>query len=287
MSVREVTLPTVILPVYNGSHVLPACLASLQRTLPDAAEVIVVDDASPDPSVRGIIQDFVDGARFTVRCVRHPRNLGFVATVNEAMALTRGDVVLLNSDTIVTPGWIQSLARCGASDAAVATATPWSNNAEICSWPELCRAAPVPADVDAIARAVCAAAGEDYPDLPTGVGFCLWIARAALDAVGDFDAATYGRGYGEENDFCQRAAAHGWRNVLCVDAYVAHVGHASFQGENLSPGGVNLARLQARYPRYEGDVAAFIAADPLAALRERIHSALQQDGRADLRSAAA
>ncbi|MEO6065627.1 MAG: glycosyltransferase, partial [Lysobacterales bacterium] len=180
------------------------------------------------------------------------------------------DVVLLNSDTVTTPGWLDALARCAGSDPLIATATPWSNNAEICSMPEFCRANPVPIDIDRVGVAVAAAASRNYPELPTGVGFCMFIRRTALDAVGSFDAATFGRGYGEENDFCRRAARHGWRNVLCDDAYVAHIGHASFAGESLAPGGLNQARLEARYPDYSRLVSEFIAGDSLAPLRARI-----------------
>ena len=104
----------------------------------------------------------------------------------------------------------------------------------------------------------------------------MYIRRAALDALGGFDAATFGRGYGEENDFCLRAAAHGWRNVLCDDAYVVHVGGQSFAPLGEKPGGENLARLVARYPRYNALVADFIARDPLAAIRKRIGDALRE-----------
>ena len=142
----------------------------------------------------------------------------------------------------------------------------------------------MPADVDVVAAAVAQAATDAYPDLPTGVGFCMFIRRTALIALGSFDSATFGRGYGEENDFCRRAAGHGWRNVLCHDAYVAHVGHASFANENLAPGGVNQRRLEARYPHYAGLVASFIANDPLAPLRVRIAQGLD---RASNRSEAA
>ncbi len=270
VSARDILLPTVIVPVFNGAHVLKPCFDSLLRTLPGQARVMVVDDASSDPAVAPLIDAFVRASRCRVDATRHARNRGFVDTVNRAMADVSGDVVLLNSDTLTTPGWIEALARCAGSDPSIATATPWSNNAEICSMPEFCKANPVPTDVDRVATAVAGAANGDYPDLPTGVGFCMLITRAALDAVGTFDAATFGRGYGEENDFCRRAAAHGWRNVLCHDAYVAHVGHASFAGENLAPGGINQQRLEARYPQYATLVAAFIASDPLAPLRARI-----------------
>jgi len=114
--------------------------------------------------------------------------------------------------------------------------------------------------------------------LPTAVGFCMLIRRAALNALGDFDRATFGRGYGEENDFCMRAAAHGWRNVLADDCYVVHAGGGSFAPLGLKPNGDNLARLLARYPHYSAQVAKFIAADPLAERRATVSAryALQQ-----------
>jgi GT2 family glycosyltransferase len=179
-------------------------------------------------------------------------------------------VVLLNSDTVTSAGWLERLLACAASDPRIATATPWSNNAEICSFPDFCQSAPLPADIDALAEAAAAEHAPVYPELPTGVGFCMFVRRAAIDQLGDFDRATFGRGYGEENDFCLRAAAHGWRNVLCDTAYVGHQGGASFSLQGHHPGGENLARLNARYPEYNARVADFILRDPLRPLRERL-----------------
>ena len=263
-----------MVPVYNGADVLPGCLESLARTLPAGADVELVDDASPDERIVPLLESHASRAGW--RVVRQSRNLGFVGTVNAAFARHDGDVVLLNSDTVVTRGWLDAIARCAASDARIATVTPFSNNAEICSIPEFCRANPSPSDPDRVAAA-CAAAGEpEYPELPTAVGFCMWVSRAALDQLGDFDAATFGRGYGEENDFCLRAAAHGRRNVLCDDAYVVHVGGQSFAATGHAPGGENLARLVARYPRYNALIADFIARDPLAARRAEIARKLSE-----------
>jgi GT2 family glycosyltransferase len=268
------SLPEVIVPVYDGFEALAACLDSLRRTLPAHARLELVDDASPDPRVLPLLHAFAAASPCTVAVHAQARNLGFVATVNAAMARTGADVVLLNADTVTTDGWLERLAACAAADPRIATATPFSNNAEICSLPAFCRANPLPADPDAVARACRAAGAPDYPELPTGVGFCMYIRRAALRAIGDFDATTFGRGYGEENDFCRRAAGHGWRNVLCDDAYVGHRGGASFAGTGHAPGGENLARLVARYPGYNALVADFIARDPLAARRARIAAEL-------------
>ena len=259
--------PVVVVPVHNALEALDACLASLDRTLPPGSPVLLADDASPDPRIEPMARGWCERSALAARYVRRPRNLGFPANCNAAFAETGdADVVLLNSDTVVTAGWLDQLVRCAASDPRIATITPWSNNAEICSWPRFCEDNPAPEFPDAIAEAAAGLA-PTYPELPTAVGFCMYVRRAALRQLGDFDAETFGRGYGEENDFCLRAAAMGWRNVLCDTAYVVHHGGASFEPLDLAPGGENLARLLARWPDYNERVARFIMADPLAPLR--------------------
>ncbi len=264
----------VIIPVYNAAAALRRCLDSLPTRLPDDAAVLLVDDASSDPAIIPMLEAFAADCPVPCRILRQPANCGFVATVNLGMRESTRDVVLLNSDTVVTRGWLERLQACLASDRRIATATPWSNNAEICSLPEFCRANPEPVDAERVALAASRAGAPVYPELPTAVGFCMAIRREALDALGDFDQATFGRGYGEENDFCMRAAAHGWRNVLCDDAYVVHQGGASFAETGERPGGAALERLLARYPVYNVRVAHFIAEDPLKPLRERVLATL-------------
>jgi glycosyltransferase involved in cell wall biosynthesis len=179
------------------------------------------------------------------------------------------DVVLLNSDTVVTRGWLDALVRCAASDPAIGTITPFSNNAEICSLPRFCENNPWPASRDAgtMVRALEWAAVPTYPDLPTGVGFCLYIRHALIDAIGMFDPV-FGLGYGEENDLCMRAAAAGYRNVLCEDAFVLHLGGSSFGDKRADLAERNMQILLERHPDYLDQVRAYIAADPARPLRE-------------------
>ena len=261
----------IIIPVYNAASLLLRCLDALDRNTPPAqARVTVIDDASPDPQIAPLLRDWSERSPLRQRVLRNDTNLGFIGSVNRGIAQTLGDVLLLNADTEVTPDWLARMRRALDADPRVASVTPFSNNAEICSWPEFCKAAPVPADPERIARAFGLAEAPTYPELPTAVGFCMLIRRATLSAIGDFDRATFGRGYGEENDFCLRAVAHGWRNVLADDCYVVHAGGASFAPLGLKPGGDNLGRLLARYPRYNALVAEFIAADPLAGRRAHL-----------------
>lgn len=270
--------PTVVVPIHDACDELAACLASLHRALPAAAEVILIDDASADERIQPLIRQWLARAGSAWRAERQSENRGFVATANCGMALADGDVVLLNSDTVVTPGWLQGLRRCLASDVRIATATPWTNNGEIASLPRFCARNPVPPQPDEVARVIACSGAPEYPELPTAVGFCMAISRAAIDALGPFDEARFGPGYGEENDFSMRARAGGWRNVLCDDVYVVHVGGRSFGPKGLAPGEGPMRRLLERHPDYLRQVEAFIAADPLRARRERLLAALAEAG---------
>lgn len=269
---------TVVIPIYNAFEELTACLESIAGTVGSETQVVVIDDASTDERVIPLIEDFIRAGGPRWRFVRQVRNQGFVATANLGMQLSYGDLVLLNSDTVVTPGWLERIAACLSSDEKIATATPWSNNAEITSFPEFCKANPVPADPDSIAiriaECVLRDGGPQYPDLPTAVGFCMGISRQAIDLIGCFDAERFGRGYGEENDFCMRARERGLRNVLCDDTYVVHRGGSSFGPLGLRPDQNSMARLLDRHPDYQQLVSAFIEEDPLAPIRERLVAGL-------------
>jgi GT2 family glycosyltransferase len=272
------SLPTVIVPVFNARELLEACLDSIARTVPADARVLVIDDASSDLRVKPLLQSWVDQAKPCRQLVLQAENRGFVATANHGMRLAGGDVVLLNSDTEVTTGWLQNLAACLGSDESIATATPWSNNGEIVSIPGFCQVNPVPEDADAVAAGIKSCADPLYPDMPTAVGFCMAISKRAIDRIGLFDEAAFGRGYGEENDFCQRAGQAGMRNVLCDDTYVVHHGGASFGPLGLKPNETSMQRLLAKHPGYLDEVMKFIEADPLATRRRQILECLERTG---------
>jgi GT2 family glycosyltransferase/glycosyltransferase involved in cell wall biosynthesis len=218
----------VVIPVYRGLAETRRCLRSVlaDRDRPPG-RIIVVDDASPEPALSAWLDELAADRR--IERMRNRQNLGFVASANRGMtAAGRHDVVLLNSDTEVPRGWLRRLAAQAYAAPDIASVSPLSNNATICSYPGF--GGPMPlglslAELDAICRRVNA--GRSVP-VPTTVGFCMYIRRAALDACGLFDAAAFGLGYGEENDFCRRSAARGWQHRLACDTFVYHAGGVSF-----------------------------------------------------------
>ena len=270
------SLPLVIVPVFNAIERLEACLETISRTVPAETQVLLIDDASTDNRVLPHLRFWVGEENQHRHLLVHDRNKGFVATANHGMQQASTDVVLLNSDTEVTTGWLQCLANCLNSDATIATATPWSNNGEIVSIPDFCAPNPIPAEPNLVARAIAHCGKPVYPELPTAVGFCMAIALRAIESIGLFDEEAFGLGYGEENDFCQRAEKAGFRNVLCDDAYVVHHGGASFGPLGLKPDEASMQRLLAKHPDYQRRVSDFIDQDPLMQRRQEILACLQR-----------
>ena len=255
----------IIVPVYRGLADTRLCIDSvLASTNQSAWRLVVINDASPEPEVTAWLRErAAQDSRITL--LENPDNLGFVGTVNRGMALSdSNDVLLLNSDTEVANDWLDRIRRAAYGDSKVASVTPFSNNATICSYPRFCKDNRLPAGYDtARLDALCAQTNPGaVVDVPTGVGFCMYIRRDCLAQVGLFDTENFGKGYGEENDFCQRAAKAGWRNLHLLDTFVLHTGGVSF-GDSKSPREkAAMETLRRLHPRYESAVMAFVQADP-------------------------
>lgn len=222
----------IIIPVYNGYDDLIRCLASIDRhTDMKACRVIAINDCSPDERILPLLREH-ESSRFIV--IDNVKNLGFSANVNLGMQSSEeNDVILLNSDTQVTAGWVEKLERCAYSRREIGTVTPLSNAATLCSYPVMCQDNPIPEGwtVDETAALVERVSDHIYPQITVAVGFCMYIKREVIRKTGLFDAATFGRGYGEENDFCNRAEQLGYTHVMCDDTFIYHRGTASFPTE--------------------------------------------------------
>src|SRR5262249_29027489 len=150
-------------------------------------ELIVVDDASPEASLKESLDRLADLKLITL--LRNGRNLGFVATANRGMSLHEGrDVLLLNSYTLVFGVWLDRLRQHGIQ-ADIASVTPFTNNGTICSYPKFCsdNLSELEVEFDEIDRMAAAVNCGQSVEVPTGVGFCMYISRKALDEIGLFD----------------------------------------------------------------------------------------------------
>jgi len=276
VEVSKPSLPAgvdVIVPVFNGMAYLPELFDRLAETLPVECRLIVIEDASTDATVLPLLEATGDRPEFRGRwtLITHAVNRGFIGSVNEAMAMSDRHVALLNTDTRPPDGWVERLMTPIFDDPTIASTTPFSTSAELCSFPRICRDNPLPgnATVDVVDATFARFNPQRrHIDLPTGVGFCMGLSRAFLDQVGEFDEETFGRGYGEENDWCQRALVKGGRSVLVHNLFVEHAHGASFpNSEKDQLLKTNLQKLRRKHPHYFDDVEEFLDFDPIASLR--------------------
>lgn len=260
----------IIIPVYNALEELMDCVESLEKhTEFIDTRIIIINDCSTDPNVN-IYLNTLNKPYFVI--LRNQANLGFVGTVNRGMSYSNQDVVLLNSDTIVTDRWLSKLKEVAYSDRTIGTVTPLTNNGSICSVPNFLEDNSIPEgySIDSFGKFIEKISLNRYNEIPTAVGFCMYIKRVAIEEVGLFDSETFGKGYAEENDFCCRIIENGYKNVIDDHTFIYHKGSMSFKGEKLALLRKNLKTLNERYPYYEKSVQEFITKNPLRPIHDNI-----------------
>lgn len=258
--------PVVLVPASARVAALDACLGSLERTLPASARVLIAIPADVDPQVDALAQRWCDRSRLGASVHASNDATSFAGNLASALAeCADDDVLVLQPDAITTPGWLERMAQYSRKDPQIATVSAWSNRGELVAFPRAGDENPMPEFPEAIAEAAAAAPWNECPDLPAASGPAVLFRRAALTQLGSLDAISFD---GERvlDDFSRRAAAMGWRNVLCPAAYVmrqeAPIDTAS--------GHDDLGHLLARWPDYQELVARFLLEDPLRPLRERL-----------------
>ena len=262
----------VVVPVYGNLEATRNCIESvITSDLPEYASIIVIDDHSPEEAVSAYCRELTQ--RSSIQLIVNEVNLGFVGTANKGLGLdTDADIILLNSDTVVSSDWIKRLQACAYRQDNIGTVTPFSNNGTICSYPVFMISNSMPklwnpAELD---QAFQSGNSGLQCEIPTAVGFCMYIKRSCLNATGTFDEDAFGHGYGEECDFSLRASAMGWKHVIAADVFVYHEGAASFASESADRKSFADGIMNDLHPNYHELVSEFIARDPLYLFRRNV-----------------
>jgi len=227
---------TIIVPVYKGLEETKNCINSLLANSRDMkADILVINDKSPEVELTKWLEEIA--AQGKIKLVFNEINLGFIKTINNGVKLCDDrDIIILNNDTKVPSGWIRRLAAHAYSGSKVGTVTPFSNNATINSWPTPNGGdmMPINKSLEEIDEVFKVSNRGRSINIPTGIGFCMYIRRACLDSVGEFNHEKFGLGYGEEVDFCMRASILGWVHLHACDLFVKHLGETSFGKDSTS-----------------------------------------------------
>ncbi|MEM3290539.1 MAG: glycosyltransferase [Candidatus Micrarchaeaceae archaeon] len=261
----------IIIPVYNGVQFLEPLFESIKKNTLIPYRMIVCNDKSSDVLVKEYLYKFKNAnPNIQLIIIENEENLGFVKTVNKLAKLTKNHFVILNTDTEVPPHWLERIIYPILTKDHVASVTPLTNSGTICSFPNCCVDNPMFENLDVTtldSYFQYVDFEKSYVETPTGVGFCMAINRDAYKKVGDFDEI-YGKGYGEENDWCMRAKKKGYLNIIATNLFVYHKHGGSFDNKTKNELMKNNSSiLNKKHPSYYAEVNEFIKADPLANLR--------------------
>ena len=226
----------IIICVHNALADVVRCLDSVKAQTARPYNLIIVDDGSGAETAH-FLAEYAQNNPVTL--LRSEHATGYTCAANRGLRASRGAfVVLLNSDTIVTQGWLDRMISCAQSDSKIGIVGPLSNTASWQSIPKIEEQGdwaentlPEGISVDQMGKLVAEQSSRLYPDLPFLNGFCLMINRCLLEEIGLFDEESFGVGYGEEDDYAIRARKAGWKLALADDTYIYHAQSKSYSNE--------------------------------------------------------
>lgn len=233
----------IIITVYNGYEALQECIKSVLAHTDYRFPVYIYNDASTDARVKPYL-NAVEQQYAHIKVTHHNKNMGYLANVNQAMANSSHDVVLLNSDTRVTANWLTEMQTI-AADERIGAVCPLSDDATILSLKNHRQ------------HKQLQSLNGLWFDIPTAVGFCLLIKRKIIQQLGGFDAY-YAPGYGEECDYSMRIRLAGYHIAAAPAAFVYHQGSQSFDQTATELKQQHQKLLELRWPGYNAEIQAFI-----------------------------
>ena len=265
----------IIIPVYNGYDFLEPLFQSIFKNTLTPYRLLVCNDASPDERVIPLLKNLKEKSpAVDFILLENEKNVGFVGTVNRLVSYVDNHFVLLNTDTEVPYGWLERLMYPVFKMEKVASTTPFTNAGTICSFPNYLEDNPIFENltVDEIDRYFKKVNFEKtHIDIPTGVGFCMGVNKNLVTKEGMFDTI-FGKGYGEENDFCQKAIQKGYKNIHVTNLFVYHKHGGSFASEEkaklIEKNGKILNQI---YPTYPEQVQRTIRENALNPLRDILY----------------
>lgn len=262
----------ILIPVYNAFNHLKNLLDSIIANTSIEYRLLICDDCSDDEKIYPYLLMFKKQNKDkNIQIFRNNKNLGFVKTINNLMEKTENHFVIINSDVIVPKNWLKRLIYPILFMENIATTTPFSNSGVFCSFPDFIADNKIPFDlsvneIDKFFKIVNLQ--NTYIEIPSGVGFCMAINRNLIEKIGKFDEI-FGKGYGEETDWCARAKRYGYKNIIVTNLFVYHKHGASFKNrERIELQNKNLEIIIKRFPEYANIVQKFIKEDKLKILRE-------------------
>jgi len=264
----------IVIPIYNAYDFTKKCIETIiENTNLKEHNLVLINDKSPDEKIMPLLNDVKEkNKNLNIIVLENEENYGFVKTVNRGMSYSNNDVILLNSDTEVTKNWIEKLSEVAYSKENVASVTPLSNNATLASIPNFLEENNLPSfiSLEEYAEEIEKCSFNDFPEISTAHGFCMYIRRNAINEVGLFDDDTFEKGYGEENDFSYRCVKKGFVHLMCDNTFIYHKGTQSFTEKKLELVNSHLKILEEKYPTNFAQTNLIVNTNPFKYIQDNI-----------------
>lgn len=217
---------SIVILSYNTYSLTKNCIESIRIfTDPDMYEIIVVDNGSKDQSVAWL-KDQTD-----IKLIVNTENKGFPGGCNQGMSIAEAgnDILLLNSDTIVTPRWLQNLQTALYSSERVGAVSCVTNSCS--NWQQ------IDVNYSNIDELIAFADEFNHSDEEKWelrlrlVGFCYLIKNQVYKEIGFLDEI-FSPGNYEDDDYSLRIIMTGRNLLLCKDTFIHHYGSASFSAHS-------------------------------------------------------
>jgi GT2 family glycosyltransferase/Flp pilus assembly protein TadD len=210
----------IVIPVYNNLDDTRTCWTSIKKNTASPYRLVVVDNGSADDVAYEADQN-------NIEVVRNSTNRGFACACNQGIQHTHGDfVVILNNDTIVTPGWLERLLWHFEGDEEVGIVAPSTNFAA--SVQQIPVSYKSEKDLYSFSEEVYSLNRHRSVEVAKVVGVCMMIRRKMLEEIGLFDTR-FGLGNFEDDDLCLRARLSGYKVLWARDTFVHHSGSKTFR----------------------------------------------------------
>lgn len=267
---------TIVIPIYNAYEDTKKCIESVLEHTTLNFHLILINDNSTDSRIYSLLNKYEIFPNIEI--IHNESNQGFTKNVNLGIKRTNNDVILLNSDTLVTPRWVQKIIFAAYSNNEIGTVTPISNASDI-SVPIRNQNNKIPSflNVNTMSLLVEKVSANGNLIAPTGNGFCLFIKRDLINDIGLFDEENFDKGYGEETDFTMRAKANGWKNVRNDSIFIYHKRSASFSLSNAQD--LKLKHrdiLLERYPKMYDEWNEFVESSELSHSIQNVKKAIDE-----------
>lgn len=213
-------LTSIIIPTFNGLHLLRRCVEFIRAYTDVPYEIIVVDNGSRDGTAEYCIRE-----KLTLVSLSH--NAGFPVACNRGLRLASGDnLLLLNNDCFVSPGWLRLLLDALHSREEIGIVGPVTNYASGIQKVKVSYR-----DLDGFIQEALAWNVPDpgrWREVHRIVGLCYLLKRSVMDRIGLLDEM-YSPGHYEDDDYCYRARLAGFKLLVAENVLVHHEGSASFK----------------------------------------------------------